>query len=447
MRVAVIGTGYVGLVTGACVAGTGHEVICVDALPERVDAVNRARPLFHEPGLPELLKRVVGNGKLRATGDVVGAVKASDITIIAVGTPCREGDIDLSFIKAASESIGQGVREASGYHVVVVKSTVVPGTTDSVVGPAVARASGKKIGEFGLCMNPEFLREGSAVADFEDPDRIVIGQSDERAGRTLAGIYESFDCPKIFTTLRNAEMTKYTSNALLATLISFSNEIAAVCEATPGTDVEQVMDGLHLDRRLNCMVGGKRYSPSILSYLRAGCGFGGSCLPKDITALQVFARKQGVVPRLLEAALEVNRSRPATLISMAESAIGDLKNKTIAVLGLAFKPGTDDLRDSPALALIDLLHKKHATVRGYDPFISSLPRNGANVAVCKSAEEALRDADAAVIASGLPELAQLNWGALADAMRSPVVIDGRGTLRAVKLPASIRYLRIGQSAP
>src|SRR5690349_5522245 len=287
MRVAVIGTGYVGLVTGGCLADTGHDVTCVDAMPERVNAVNQCRPAFHEPGLPELLQRVVGNRKLHATDDVVSSVKNSEITILAVGTPCRDGDIDLSFIKAASESIGHGVREAGGYHVVVVKSTVVPGTTDTVVGKIVERVSGKKLGDFGLCMNPEFLREGTAVDDFKDPDRIVIGQSDERAGQMLAKIYDSFDCPKIFTTLQNAEMTKYTSNALLATLISFSNEIATLCEATPGTDVEQVMDGLHLDRRLNCTVGGKRYSPSILSYLRAGCGFGGSCLPKDIAALQM----------------------------------------------------------------------------------------------------------------------------------------------------------------
>lgn len=446
MRVAVIGTGYVGLVTGACVAGTGHDVICVDTLQERVDAVNQCRPAFHEPGLPELLKRVVGNGKLRATNDVINSVKNSDITILAVGTPCRDGDIDLSFIKAASENIGEGVRQAGGYHVVVVKSTVVPGTTDTVVGGIIERVSGKKIGEFGLCMNPEFLREGTAVADFQDPDRIVIGQSDEHAGQTLAKIYDSFDCPKIFTTLRNAEMTKYTSNALLATLISFSNEIAAICEATPGTDVEQVMDGLHLDRRLNCTVDDKRYSPSILTYLRAGCGFGGSCLPKDITALEKFGRSKGIKAPLLEAVLAVNRNRPAALISMAESALGDLNNKTIAVLGLAFKPGTDDLRDSPALALIDLLKKKNAVIRGYDPFISSLPPNGTAISVCKSASEALRGADAAVIASGLPELATLNWSALASEMRRPLVIDGRSVLRRAKLPPSIEYIRIGQAS-
>ncbi|MBV9611185.1 MAG: UDP-glucose/GDP-mannose dehydrogenase family protein, partial [Acidobacteriaceae bacterium] len=437
--------GYVGLVTGACVAGTGHDVICVDVLPERVDAVNQCRPAFHEPGLPELLRRVVGAGKLRATGDVVGSVKTSDITILAVGTPSREGNIDLSFIKAAAESIGQGVRESGGYHVVVVKSTVVPGTTDSVVGPIVEQVSGKKIGEFGLCMNPEFLREGTAVADFEDPDRIIIGQADEHSGQTLAKIYESFDCPKIFTTLRNAEMTKYTSNALLATLVSFSNEIAAICEATPGTDVEQVMDGLHLDRRLNCVVEGKRYSPGILSYLRAGCGFGGSCLPKDVTALHAFGGSKGVKPHLLEAVLAVNRSRPSALISMAESALGDLKDKTVAVLGLAFKPGTDDLRDSPALALIELLHKKKAIVRGYDPFISSLSLNGTAVSVAKSAAEALQGADAAVIASGLPELAGLDWKTLAAGMRRPLVIDGRSTLRRVTLPASVQYRRIGHS--
>ncbi len=445
MRVAVIGTGYVGLVTGACVAGIGHDVICVDAMPERVDAVNQCRPLFHEPGLPELLQRVVGEGKLRATNDVVSAVKASEITILAVGTPSRDGDIDLSYIRAASESIGQGVRECGEYHVVVVKSTVVPGTTDTTVGPIVERVSGKKLGEFGLCMNPEFLREGTAVPDFMDPDRIVIGQSDERAGKTLAKIYEAFDCPKIFTTLRNAEMTKYASNALLATLISYSNEIAAICEATPGTDVEQVMDGLHLDRRLNCTVGGKRYTPSILSYLRAGCGFGGSCLPKDVTALKVHGKNRGVTPHLLDAVLAVNHSRPAALVAMAEAAVGNLKGKTVAVLGLAFKPGTDDLRDSPALAVIDLLNNKGAVVRGYDPFISALPKNGTSVSVCKSAQEALADADAAVIASGLPELSSLNWASLAKEMRQPVVIDGRSSLRATKLPPEIQYSRIGQT--
>jgi UDPglucose 6-dehydrogenase len=444
MRVAVIGTGYVGLVTGACLADTGHDVICVDAMPERVNAVNQCRPAFHEPGLPEVLQRVVGSGKLHATDDVVSSVKKSQIAILAVGTPSRDGVIDLSFIKTASESIGEGMRQGSGYQVVVVKSTVVPGTADSVVGRIVEQVSGKKIGDFGLCMNPEFLREGTAVDDFKDPDRIVIGQSDERAGQTLAKIYDSFDCPKIFTTLQNAEMTKYTSNALLATLISFSNEIATLCEATPGTDVEQVMDALHLDRRLNWKVGGKRHSPSILSFLRAGCGFGGSCLPKDVTALQMFGRTKGVKVPLLEAVLNINRSRPNALISMAESAVGDLKDKTIAVLGLAFKPGTDDVRDSPALAVIDLLRKKNAVIRGYDPLVSSLSVNGTAITVCRSPNEALSGADAAVITSALSELARWNWDALSEEMHRPVVIDGRSVLRQVNLPARIEYIPIGQ---
>jgi UDPglucose 6-dehydrogenase len=445
MRLAVIGTGYVGLVSGACIAATGHDVICVDTVQERVDAVNRCTPLFHEPGLPELLQQVVSSGKLRATGDLAEAVRASEITMIAVGTPSNNGDIDLSYIRAAADSVGRALRNANGYHVVTVKSTVVPGTTDSVVGSVLERIAGRSPGSIGLCMNPEFLREGTAVADFMEPDRIVIGQSDERAGATLAKLYSTFDCPKIFTTLRNAEMTKYASNALLATLISFSNELAAICEATPGTDIEQVMDGLHLDRRLNCVAGGERYSPAILSYLRAGCGFGGSCLPKDVTALAAFGRKQGHRPQLLEAVLAVNQSRPAAIVRMAESALGELKGKTIAILGLAFKPGTDDVRDSPGLAVIHLLHSKNASVRGYDPFVASLPRNGTQVSVCTSAEEALRQADAAIITSGLPELRSLDWGALAKQMRQPVVIDGRSTLRTVQMPPPVRYFRIGQS--
>ena len=446
MRVAVIGTGYVGLVSGACIAATGHDVTCVDLAPERVDAVNQCRPLFHEPGLPELLTRTVGEGKLRATGDLKAAVKGSDLTILSVGTPTRDGNIDLSYVKAAAGSIAEALRESRRYHVVVVKSTVVPGTTDTVVGGVLEAVLGAKPGEaYGLCMNPEFLREGTAVEDFMDPDRIVIGQSDERAGQTVAKIYDSFDCPKIFTTLRNAEMTKYASNSLLATLISFSNEMAALCEATPGTDVEQVMDGLHLDRRLNCQVDGKRYTPGILSYLRAGCGFGGSCLPKDVTALQVFGQNKGVTPHLLSAVLAVNRTRPQALVAMAEKELGNLEGKKIAVLGLAFKPGTDDLRDSPALALVALLGKKKASVRGYDPFIAQLPQNGTQISVCKSASEALRGADAAMIASGLPELRKLPWDQIAAEMRTPLIIDGRSALRSVTLPPSIHYIRIGQS--
>jgi UDPglucose 6-dehydrogenase len=440
MRVAVVGTGYVGLVTGTCLAHLGHDVTCVDAMPERVDAVNRGVPTFFEPGLQALLTENIGAGRLRAVSGVADAVAASDITILAVGTPSRAGEIDLSYLSAAAEEIGKGLRNAAGYPVVVVKSTVVPGTTDTVVRTILERVSGRPAGAFGLCMNPEFLREGSAVADFMEPDRIVIGQWDEASGRRLAEVYSAFDCPKIFTSLRNAEMTKYASNALLAALVSFSNEFAALCEATPGTDVEEVLGSLHLDRRLSPIHRGERVSPGILSYLRAGCGFGGSCLPKDVTALRDFARKQGVASLLLDAVSAVNAARPAQLVALAEDALGTLRGAAIAVLGLAFKAGTDDLRDSPALAVIRLIEEKGAQIRCYDPLINRL--NG--MEVCASPAEALVGADAAILVTAWPEFAAFDWTALSALMRRPILVDGRNALRGAAIPDSATCVAIGR---
>ena len=450
MRVTVIGTGYVGLTTGACLAGVGHEVVCVDILPERVDAINRGESPFYEPGLDKLLSESLASGRLRATTEFAESVAASEVTLIAVGTPqASDGRIDLSYVAEAARQIGAALSDAGGYHVVAVKSTVVPGTTDGLVRAALEEASGLAAGEFGLCMNPEFLREGSAVYDFNSPDRIVIGQRDERSGRVLAGLYESFDCPKIFTTLRNAEMIKYASNSLLATLISFSNEIAALCEATPGTDVEAVLGGVHLDRRFSPFAeGGGRVRPEMLSFLRAGCGFGGSCLPKDVSALRAYAREHSVEPRILNAVLEVNSSRPAQLVRLAEEALGTLEGSTVAVFGLAFKPGTDDLRESPSLPVVKLLSEKGATVRTYDPMFASRPsglRVGEGVAFCATAEEALRDADAALVVTGWPEFAEADWSALCGVMRRRVIVDGRNVLRGVEWPEGATYLTIGRS--
>ncbi len=442
MRVTVIGTGYVGLVTGACLAEIGHDVTCVDVVPQRVAAVNNATPLFYEPGLAETISKTTREGRLRATADTVAAVAASDITFLAVGTPSRNGEIDLSYLRAAAEEVGKGLRACKGYPVVVVKSTVVPGTTDTLVLDTLERASGRKGGEFGLCMNPEFLREGSAVADFMNPDRIVVGQLDATSGSRMDELYRAFDCPKLFTTIRNAEMTKYASNALLATLVSFSNEFASLCEATPGTDVEFVMSALHLDRRLSPISEGRRIRPGILSYLWAGSGFGGSCLPKDIAALRNFAAGNGVATRLLDAVAEVNAERPAQLIRLLESTLDSLRGKKIAVLGLAFKPGTDDVRDSPSVVLIDLLAKAGASVRAFDPMVSTLHGNH-NVEVASSIDLAVAGADAAVIATAWPEFAACDWVSLCRSMRQLIVIDGRSARRGVKLPEGAVYVPIG----
>jgi UDPglucose 6-dehydrogenase/GDP-mannose 6-dehydrogenase len=448
VKVAVVGTGYVGLTSGVGLASVGHDVICVDVSLERVRTIREGRAPFHEPGLPELLSEVIASGKLRVTDDLQAAVAESELAFITVGTPDGEHGIDLSYVARAAADIGRAIKSAGGYRVVVVKSTVVPGTTDGIVRRAVEDASGLSAGEFGLCMNPEFLREGAAVSDFLKPDRIVVGSWDARCEVLLAKLYESFACPKVFTTLRNAEMVKYASNSLLATLVSFSNEIAAVCEATPGTDVDEVLRGVHLDRRLAPIANGQRVRPGIADFIWAGAGFGGSCLPKDVNALRAYARELGVVPHVLDAVVAVNDARPAQLCAMVENAIGSLSGARIALLGLAFKPGTDDVRDSPALASARVLAAAGATIRAIDPLIRRAPSDSNwddLLTVCASPAEALDGADAALLATAWPEFATWDWQALLPTMRRRIVVDGRNTLRTVAWPANTQYLGIGRT--
>jgi UDPglucose 6-dehydrogenase/GDP-mannose 6-dehydrogenase len=446
MHVTVVGTGYVGLVTGTCLASVGHQVRCVEILPDRVAAINRGEPGIHEPNLEHLLEEVLGGGRLRATTDLAGAVTASEVTLVAVGTPFVGEASDLSQVAAAAAEIGRALRGLRRYHVVAVKSTVLPGTTDTLVRTTLEMASGKGAGEFGLCMNPEFLREGSAVDDFMDPDRIIVGQWDERSGRALAELYEPFDCPKTFTTLRNAELIKYAANALLATLISFSNEMAGLCESTPGTDVEVVMEGLHLDRRLSPVVANRRISPGILSYLKAGCGFGGSCLIKDVNALRAYARGRGATSHVLDAVMAVNSVRPAHLVGMVEEALGSLRDARVAVLGLAFKPGTGDVRDSPSLRIIEQLRTKGASVRVYDPVVykSATAALKQQLTFGSSPGEVLCDADAAVVATAWPEFSSWDWRTLCQVMRNKIIVDGRNALGLVVWPEGVTYLAVGR---
>jgi len=447
VRIAVVGTGYVGLTTGVCLASLGHEVRAVDVLADRVAGISAGQAPFHEPGLAEMLGKALSAGHLRATTELAEAVAASEVTFITVGTPQAEEGIDLSQVGEAARQIGAGLRCAPGYRVVAVKSTVVPGTTDTLVRGVLEECSGKRAGEFGLCMNPEFLREGSAIEDFLNPDRIVVGQWDEKSGQVLAELYGAFACPKIFTALRNAEMMKYASNALLATLISYSNEIATVCEATPGTDAETVLRGVHLDRRLSPVINGQRVSPGILSFLLPGCGFGGSCLPKDVNALRAHARGRRAAPRLLDAVMEVNAQRPEQFGKMAEEALGSLRGATLAVLGLAFKPGTDDVRESAALEIIKHLVVLGASVRAYDPIVKAGSGNGVRIdaTVCATPGESVAGADAALIVTACPEFARLDWAALCGRMRRQIILDGRNALEGVSWPETARYIRIGRA--
>lgn len=444
MRVAIIGSGYVGLVTAACLAELGHEVSCLDVDPTRIETVRGAAAPFYEPGLNDLIAGTIRRGTLKPTCDFAEGMRDADVSIIAVGTPpAAGGGADLSFIRTASRQIGQHLRCHDRYHVMVVKSTVVPGTTDTLVRREVEQASGKTAGQFGLCMNPEFLREGSAVSDFMSPDRIVIGQFDERSGSAVARMYETFTCPVLPMSLRNAEMVKYASNCLLSVLISFSNELASICEMTSGTDVDVVMDALCLDRRISPMASGQRVVPEIVSYLRPGIGFGGSCLPKDVNAMRSFASARNVATPLLDATIAVNDDRLHYVVRLLRLMSGSII--TIGVLGLAFKAGTDDLRDSPALAMVRGLVGAGCSVRVYDPLVGA-PAAGVlppGVRVCKTPDEAFDQVDAIVLATAWPEFVALDWGLLSARMRRKLIVDGRNALRRVNWPADVEYRPIG----
>jgi UDPglucose 6-dehydrogenase/GDP-mannose 6-dehydrogenase len=448
MIVTIVGTGYVGLVTGACLAHEGHTVRCVDVSEERVGLIRAGVAPFYEPGLDDLLREGLADGFLSITTNLAEAMKGSDLSLIAVGTPSKTDtdEPDLSYIETAARQIGNELRNCGRYHVVAVKSTVIPGTTRVVVQSALEAASGMQATEFGLCMNPEFLREGSAVEDFLHPDRIVIGQGDARAGDVLEDLYRSFACEKMRVAIEEAELTKYASNSLLALLISYSNELASLCEATPGADVETVMEGLYLDRRLSPAIQGARIRPEILTYLRAGMGFGGSCLPKDVNALRVYGRRTGVPTPLLNAIMSTNAARPSQVVRIAETALGTLQGKIIAVLGLAFKAGTDDLRCSPALAILPALESRGVRVQAYDPVITAeaAARAGLGDAYRPSLEAAVTGVDAALITTADPAFRNVDWMHLSSVMRTPVVIDGRNVLRRVALPSPVRYYPIGQ---
>jgi UDPglucose 6-dehydrogenase len=445
MRVSIIGTGYVGLVSGVCLAEKGHEVVCVDVDGEKIDRINRGVTPIHERGLSELLQRNL-NRTFRATTDLRRAVLDSDLSMLAVGTPFTGDAIDLRFVRAAARDVGAALRDKRGYHVVVVKSTVVPGTTSDVVRPLLEEASGKKAGpDFGVGMNPEFLREGEAVADFLSPDRIVLGALDRRTSTVLEELYAAFPGVAIIRTdPRTAETIKYAANALLATMISFSNEIGALCAGITGVDVVEVMRGVHLDRRITPILeDGRRIQPAFTSYLEAGCGFGGSCFPKDVKALIAHGRKAGAPMRLLDAVMDINELQPRTMLTLLEKHLPVLSGVPVAVLGLAFKPGTDDVRESPAIPLVRELRARNALVRAYDPAAMDEARRhlgDASPRFAKTLTEALHDAQAVLLLTRWPEFADVPR-LLEGRQNPPVVIDGRRMLH----PGSVaRYEGIGR---
>ena len=426
MKVAIVGMGYVGLVTGVCLAEKGHEVTCVDLDRSKVDAVREGRAPMFEAGLDELLQRNVGN-RLRAQSDLPSAVSAADLTMIAVGTPFDGDEIDLTAVKAATREIGETIGTMNGFPVVVVKSTVVPGTTEKVVVPLLEDASGKRAGvSFGVGANPEFLTEGRAVEDFMEPDRLVLGSVDERTAAVLEELYAGFpEVPRIRTTVTTAEMIKYSSNALLATMISFSNELADLCAAVGDVDVVDVMKGLHSSMYLT--VDG-RQAP-ITSFLEAGCGFGGSCLPKDVNALIAHGAALGRSMRVLKAVIEVNEERPEEVLRLVREHVPSLEGTNVTVLGLAFKPDTDDVRESPAVPIIERLLEGGASVRAHDPVVRRLPERLENTAVQleERLANALAGADVVVLVTRWHEYGEVP-ALLAESGSRPLLVDGRRML-------------------
>jgi UDPglucose 6-dehydrogenase len=430
MKISIIGSGYVGLVSGACLADRGHEVVCVDNDASKVARINSAEAPIHEAGLPELLRRNVGK-RLSATSDLPAAVAASEITFIAVGTPAVDGHIDLRYVEQAASQVGKVLRGKGSFHTLVVKSTVIPGTTDGVVRQVTEKASGKTAGrDFGLGMNPEFLTEGRAIEDFMNPDRIVLGGLDERSQDVLQAVYASFaDTPTIRTNCRTAEMIKYTSNSLLATMVSFSNEMARLCSAIGDIDALEVMRGVHASLYLTTY--GAKTRPvkaALSSFLEAGCGFGGSCLPKDVTALVAQGADLGVETPMLQAVLDINRDQPHEMFRLVAKHFPDLRGTKVTVLGLAFKPDTDDIRESPAFPIIRLLKGAGADVTAYDPIARPASHEGlAGVRIAESLTDALRDAAVVLLVTRWRQFERVGEE-LASLRIRPLVVDGRRVL-------------------
>lgn len=442
MKISIIGTGYVGLVTGACLAEKGHQVTCVDINPDRVAALNRAESPIFEAGLEELLCKHVGKG-LSATTDLNAAVLSTELTLIAVGTPFNGKEIDLTFVLGATKQIGAALKQKDAYHVVVVKSTVVPGTTDQHVLPALEASSGKKAGkDFGVGMNPEFLSEGEAVNDFLFPDRIVLGGIDKRAVDVLEELYQPFpdDVPRLRTNTRTAEMIKYASNSLLATLISFSNELANLGSALGGIDTVEVMRGVHLSMYFRSR--NKEGLPPITSFLKAGCGFGGSCLPKDVSALIAHGHKAATSMRMLESVIRINEDQPKRTVALLRKHWASLKGVRVAVLGLSFKPETSDVRESPAFPIMRELLDSGAVVKAFDPVakheaLKAFPDTKVNY--CDTLDAALVDIDAVVVVTPWKEFRDVP-AQLAAKQPKVVFVDGR---RAYDKQAVANYEGIG----
>jgi UDPglucose 6-dehydrogenase len=431
MRIAMIGSGYVGLVSGACLSEFGHDVVCIDSDKRKIADLNAGRIPIFEPGLDEVVATNARAGRLSFTGDLAAAVSQSDAVFIAVGTPSRRGDghADLSFVFGAAEEIA---RALNGYTVIVTKSTVPVGTGRKV--EEIIRKL-RPDAEFDVASNPEFLREGSAIEDFRRPDRIVVGAESEHARDVLKEVYRPLylnETPIVFTSRETSELIKYAANAFLATKITFINEMADLCEKV-GADVQDVARGIGLDGR----IGGK--------FLHAGPGFGGSCFPKDTLALLKTSQLAGAPVRIVETVMDVNESRKVAMAEKIADAFGDLKGKTVAVLGLTFKPNTDDMRDAPSLVIIPRLREMGARIRAYDPEGAAEAKTLLDIETCKDAYEAIAGADGVVILTEWNEFRALDLARVKSLLMRPLMVDLRNIYRpAAMAEAGFTYVSVGR---
>ncbi|MFQ6057436.1 MAG: UDP-glucose dehydrogenase family protein [Anaerolineae bacterium] len=408
-RICIIGTGYVGLVVGTCLADLGNQVTCVDIDEEKIETLKAGGMPIYEPGLEEMVKRNAQAGRLRFTTSYAEGVQGADFVFIAVDTPSGpEGEADLKYVREAA----QGIAEVMTHPLIIVNKSTVPIGTGDIVAEIVRKHLKDEI-PFAVVSNPEFLREGSAVHDFLHPDRIVLGSTNPEAAERVAQLYLPLRAPIIITDLRTAEMIKYASNAYLANRISFINEIASICERL-GADVKEVAAGMGYDQRIGH------------AFLDAGVGWGGSCFPKDVKALEYMASVHGCHPQLLRAVMEINRDQRRQVVQKLRDLLGSLREKTIGILGLSFKPNTDDMRDAPAVEIIHLLQNEGARIRAYDPAaMGNARRILKEVTLCQDPYQVAEGCDALVVVTEWNEFKHLDMARIKELMRQPVLLDGR----------------------
>jgi len=444
-KVSILGTGFIGLCSAACFAEKDIMVLASTHNEKKAKMINEGRAPFYEADLQEMMDNIKANKPelLQCLTDPVKAVLETDLSMITQGTPMREDkSIDLGYIESTAREIGEALKQKDKYHLVVVRSTVVPGTSRNLVGKIITEVSGKEPGkDFGLCMQPEFLAEGRSIEDSLRPDRIVIGGFDEKSGELLQEFYEYFyddhleNCPILRMNLESAELVKYGNNCLLSTKISYANEFANFAELVPNVDISQVMKGVGLDYRINSR------------FLRAGVGFGGSCFHKDVNAIKAWSKSKGYISRLLEAVLGINDDQAIHIVNIAEELAGKLAGKRVTLLGLAFKPGTDDMREAASIRVVNELRKRGIIdLIGYDPKANETAEIelGDKIIYANSIEEALKESECALLITEWDDFAALTPDDFKKHMKTPNLVDGRRLYDYDKFNKSLPFRAIGR---